>query len=288
MGLEIKLLDTGDVGNVAHAFKCHAGSFEPTTVPCFAFLILGGEAPILVDTGYKNEAIINNIGMQGIRSEDQSLEAQLAKYDVKLSDIKYVLHTHAHIDHAGQDSIFPMTTVVGMNRRELEYSVSGLQQGIYAEPDVKHLVDRLYTKGALHLFDTDGTGAEEVIPGVAVHWTGGHTEGSLLVMVETDHGMAVICGDIVYDVHDQIIQPWHDTINHTLLSEEPTESGNHGTSIREERIAIKRLLAIADYILPSHDRPAAIVNGKVVGRLHDSVPGPVSREPSQRRLWFRV
>jgi glyoxylase-like metal-dependent hydrolase (beta-lactamase superfamily II) len=53
------------------------------------------------------------------------MEPQLEKHGLKMEDVRYVLHTHLHIDHAGYDDHFPMdgTTVV-INRKELEYSAS--------------------------------------------------------------------------------------------------------------------------------------------------------------------
>jgi glyoxylase-like metal-dependent hydrolase (beta-lactamase superfamily II) len=38
---------------------------------------------------------------------------------------------------------------------------------------------------------------------------GGHTEGSMNVLVETAEGTACLCGDIVYDVHSSIVEPFH-------------------------------------------------------------------------------
>ena len=57
--------------------------------------------------------------LTAVSTEEMSLASQLARHDVKLSDIRYVLHTHHHIDHAGQDSLFADTTTVITNRREL-------------------------------------------------------------------------------------------------------------------------------------------------------------------------
>jgi hypothetical protein len=66
-----------------------------------------------------------------------------------MGDVRFVLHTHLHIDHAGKDDLFPMGTTVLLHRRELEYSVSGLMHPQYPAPDIKHLVDRLHTRNAL-------------------------------------------------------------------------------------------------------------------------------------------
>ena len=58
-----------------------------------------------------------------------------------------------------------MNTTVIINRRELEYSVSGLMHPQYPAPDIKHLVDRLHTKDALRLEDLELTGPIELFPG---------------------------------------------------------------------------------------------------------------------------
>jgi hypothetical protein len=91
---------------------------------------------------------MERLGMTGSVSDEQRLESQLARFGVDLADVRYVLHTHLHIDHAGQDDRFPTSTTVVINRRELEYSVSGLMGEQYPGEYVKHLVDRLHTPGA--------------------------------------------------------------------------------------------------------------------------------------------
>ena len=48
-----------------------------------------------------------------------------------------------------------MTAPVVMNRRELEYSASGLMGGQYPPEYVKHHIDRLHTPGALRLLDLE-------------------------------------------------------------------------------------------------------------------------------------
>ena len=59
-----------------------------------------------VDTGYRDNAIMESLGMRGLQFHDNMIENQLAKHGLKLGDIRYILHTHLHIDHAGQDDKF--------------------------------------------------------------------------------------------------------------------------------------------------------------------------------------
>ena len=271
MGLEVKVLDLGDI-ELDTSFLVQA--LEPGAaiqVPTFGFLITGGEAPVMVDTGFSHPEIMGNLGMKGWWRDGQGVDPQLEKHGLSREDVRYILHTHLHIDHAGYDDQFPMdgTTVV-INRRELEYSVSGLMGEQYPAPYMKHLVDRLHHPGALRLLDLEMVEFEEIVPGVRCQAAGGHTEGSMNVLVETDEGTACICGDVIYDIANQLVDP------HLQLMElDPAITGNHARSNRDEKAAIRKAVNSGRFVLPVHDRPAVVEAGRVVGRTFDSVPGPV-------------
>ena len=185
MDYEIKLLDLMDV-DVESSFLVLAHDMGIVTrAKTWAYLLLGGDDPILVDTGASSPEIMGRLGMTGHTSEEQRLERQLAKHGVGLPDVRWILHTHTHIDHAGQDDRFPEATVV-MTRRELEFSASGLMGAQYPPEYVKHHIDRLHARRALRLLDLDLTGPDELFPGIVCELTGGHTEGSMNILVE--HG----------------------------------------------------------------------------------------------------
>lgn len=282
MALEIKVLDYGDI-ELENSFLVlghNCGRIK--RVPVYGYLILGGAYPIVVDTGYRDNAIMESLGMRGLQFHDNMIENQLAKHGVKLGDVRYVLHTHLHIDHAGKDDHFPMNTCVVVNRREMECSVSGLMHPQYPKPDVQHLVERLHTKDALRFLDLEITGGEEIIPGVWCEPAYAHTEGSMNVVVETAEGLANICGDVIYDFQDQIIEPVHQD-----QFMEPQVTGNHSGSKRAEKGAIKKLLNNYKYLLPIHDKPAMIEHQQVIGRLELQVPGPIS-QTLPKRNWFPV
>ena len=270
MGLEIKVLDLGDIELESSFLVLGHDCGVKLEVPTFGFLILGGETPIVVDTGFSRPEIMGNLGMKGFYKGDQGMSKQLAKHGVSESDVGYILHTHLHIDHAGKDSEFPMDTVVVINRRELEYSVSGIMGEQYPAEYVEHLVDRLHTPGAMRLLDLELAGPEEIIPGVRCEVAGGHTEGSMNVLVDTDEGTACICGDVIYDVVNQLINPFHQ-----IMHMDPAVTGNQGTSKRQEKGAIRKAVNSGRFVVPLHDRPAVIEHGRVVGRLFDSIPGRI-------------
>lgn len=240
-------------------------------VPTNGFLILGNPVgPILVDTGYRSPEIMDRLGMHGIVEEGQGLEPQLALHGLDVNDIAMIVHTHAHIDHAGRDDAFPMTTPVVITRREMEVAIVG--GAVYPPEDVKHLLDRFHTPGALKLLDLDLTGPVHIAPGIRCDLSLGHTEGSLNVLVETDQGIANICGDVVYSIHDQVVEPWGE-----IRVDEPQVTGNYTPGVVQEKAAIKKALATGDWLLPGHDQPAKVEFGRVVGRVEGSVvPGPVT------------
>jgi glyoxylase-like metal-dependent hydrolase (beta-lactamase superfamily II) len=271
MGLEVKVLDLGDIELDTSFLVLALEPGQAQQVPTLGFLITGGEAPIVVDTGFSDPSIMGNLGMKGWWRGEQGMEKQLAKHGLEMKDVRYVLHTHLHIDHAGYDDRFPMdgTTVV-INRRELEHSVSGLMGEQYPAPYIKYFVDRLHYLGALRLLDLEVVDYEEIIPGVRCVVAGGHTEGSMNVLVDTDEGVACICGDVIYDIEHQLVHP------HLQVMElDPQVTGNHSGSKRGEKAAIRKALVGSRFVLPAHDRPGVVEHGRIVGRTFDSTPGPL-------------
>ncbi|TBX22120.1 MULTISPECIES: N-acyl homoserine lactonase family protein [Nioella] len=282
MALEIKVLDYGDIELESSFLVLGHDCGRVKRVPVYGFLILGGTHPVLVDTGYRDNAIMESLGMRGLQFHENMIENQLAKHGLKPGDIRYICHTHLHIDHAGKDDKFPMNTTVVVNRREMECSVSGLMHPQYPMPDIQHLVERIHTPGALRFEDLELTGEIELIPGVTLEAANAHTEGSMNVHVQTAEGRATICGDVIYDINTQIVEPFRQTQDH-----EPQVTGNHAGSKRAEKAAIKKLLNSSDFLLMVHDKPAKVVDKQIAGRLDMQVPGPmVSSLP--KRNWFPV
>lgn len=264
---EIRVIDLGAVEIDASRTVQTGSPGRPVRVPVQSFLLLGPGGPVVVDTGFRDPAVLGRIGMRAFEEPWQRLGAQLARYGVPPSDVTAVIQTHLHIDHAGQTDLFPMSVPVVLNRRELEYSVSGLSGASYPPEDVKHIIDRLHAPGALRLLDLELTGGEVVLPGLRCVAAGGHTEGSLVIYVETADGLACICGDIVYDVRAQLCAP-------TLLAAEPVTSGNYVTTRRAERAAIKRVLnSGARMLYPSHDGPARLEDGRATPLEAPRPPG---------------
>jgi len=267
MTWKINTLDLGQVELNQSRLLPNGESGALVRVPVQGWLLTGGEQVVVVDTGFRHPDILRRLGdrARGIEQPEQRLDRQLAACGVQPGDVRYVLHTHLHIDHAGQTDLFPFSTTAVVNRRELEYAVSGLSGPSYPPEDIKHMIDRLHTAGSLRLLDLELTGGEEVLPGLRCVAAGGHTEGSMMIYVDTADGLACFCGDLVYSVKHQLMMP-------RVNDNDPGLSANYVVPRRSEKAAMKRLLASAPrFVLsPSHDLPATIERGSVVASSVDA------------------
>jgi len=178
----------------------------------------------------------------------------------------------------GQDltqSVEPILTEI--DRSYLGHAAASIKQAV---SDAWRL-DRVYTPGALRFLDLEHSGPHEVFPGVTCQLSGGHTPGSVGIVVETGEGQAYLCGDLFYDVEGALRnQPRNSFVAGVqpaaLTVDDPALSNNFTTSVLQEMGAVKRALQYR-YILPSHDDPGVLDRGRYVGRIRgDSVPGPIS------------
>ena len=179
-----------------------------TRVPTWGVLILGNpEGPILVDTGVRDAEIMERLHMTGYVGEGQGLDLRWPTRPRPLRHTSHPAHAHPHRPR-GPGRRLPHVDAGRHDPPELEYSASGLMGEQYPAEYVKHHIDRLHTPGALRLLDLDLSGPDEIFPGIVCESAGGHTEGSMNVVVDLADGeKACICGDVIYDVHNQIIDP---------------------------------------------------------------------------------
>ena len=112
MPLEIKILDYGDIELESSFLVLGRDCGRTRRVLTLGFLILGGPYPVVVDTGYRSNQIMETLGMRGLQFHENMIENQLARHGVRMGDVRFVCHTHLHIDHAGKDDLFPMNTTV--------------------------------------------------------------------------------------------------------------------------------------------------------------------------------
>ncbi|MBV9744693.1 MAG: N-acyl homoserine lactonase family protein [Acidobacteriia bacterium] len=171
-------------------------------LPTTAWLVLGAGKPILVDTSFRS--VEDAKALQYLtcrRAPEQTLEHQLQKHRLQPSEIGHIIHTHVHMDHAGQDYLFPNAKIY-VQRRELQNAAA---PNMYPTPfydrlNVARLVHDLWNR--VEILD----GNTELFPGVRCVMMPGHTPGHQAVYISTPSGQTIIAGDAAMNVRYNVRQ----------------------------------------------------------------------------------
>jgi|SRR5271163_1066070 len=95
MSLSIHPLDLGDLELDVSFVNWQTGCGTKFWAPTTAWLILGAERPILVDSSFRSvEDALSNQGLAARRSQQQTLDHQLHRHGLNSADIGY-LSSHA-------------------------------------------------------------------------------------------------------------------------------------------------------------------------------------------------
>src|SRR6202165_3825324 len=155
----------------------------------FVWLIRGHGRDILVDTGFNAE----EAQARGRKLTLNPVDA-LARFGVNADDIKDVIVTHLHYDHAGNLDRFPKARF-HLQDREMSYATGRCMcHGTLRHPfSVEHV-----TLMVRHVFNERvafHNGDGEVAPGVTLHRVGGHSDGLQGGRGGTARGRGVLASD---------------------------------------------------------------------------------------------
>lgn len=201
----------------------------------YVWLVLGGEKPILFEAGLEDVESMNR-GAKEVLAEPirqgpgETTAAQLRKFGLRHEDIGHVLITHLHFDHV--DELFKYSRATyHVGKKEWELASANGGRGSWCDGRILFpLLADEKLKTRLHLVE-DG----EVLPGIEALWVGGHTPGSMAYRIRTAHGWAVLTGD---------------TISRYENLERPVGVYSSREEVEE---AMRRIRALGDIVLPSHD-----------------------------------
>jgi N-acyl homoserine lactone hydrolase len=158
---------------------------EGERMPVYVHVIDHPEARVLVDTGMTQLH-------PAVEDMDPRLIPLSEEADFDLASIDVVINTHLHFDHCGGNHLFAGRPVY-VQRRELDDALNENDYTIrewVAAPGVQYE-------------PVDGT--LELLPGLRLVPTPGHTRGSQVVVVQTGGRPVVIAGDtaVVFDELDE-------------------------------------------------------------------------------------
>ena len=89
MALEIKILDYGDIELESSFLVLGRDCGRTRRVLTLGFLSSAAPYPILVDTGYRSNQIMETLGMRGLQFHENMIENQLARHGVRMGDVRY-------------------------------------------------------------------------------------------------------------------------------------------------------------------------------------------------------
>jgi glyoxylase-like metal-dependent hydrolase (beta-lactamase superfamily II) len=200
--LTIRPINTGYVTTIPKDYLYHHSVApylkdipnERIEMPVFTFLIEGAEKLILIDTGMSWSERADKFHHPGSRQpEGMAIHQQLETIGYKPEDIDIVVFTHMHWDHIYYMEKFTKATFIA---HETEYAFA---------LDPIPLYYKSYEHPALGLvrpFEgikvTTVKGEVEIVPGVRVFETPGHSPGHMSVEVDTKQGSFLCAGDSIF------------------------------------------------------------------------------------------
>lgn len=163
-------------------------------LPVFTYLIEGGPKPILVDTGMAWTDRADKYHHPGSwQPEGYAIHEQLAKIGYKPEDIGIVLLTHMHWDHIFYMEKFTNARFIA-HKREYAFALDPipLYYKSYEHPALG--VTRPFEGIKIETV----TGETEIVPGVRVFESFGHSPGHMSVEIDTAAGSYICAGDSIF------------------------------------------------------------------------------------------
>jgi len=162
-------------------------------------LVRGEGRVVVVDTGMGDDWTVKERDIYAIENGQRSIVAALGEHGVVPDDVTDVVFTHLHFDHVGgavirrgerHDPTFPRARH-HVQSAHLDWALDPTERDrrSFREETFVPLRDA----GLLALADGPG----EIIPGIAVDPTRGHTIGHQVVRIGEGEGSVVFCGDLI-------------------------------------------------------------------------------------------
>lgn len=165
-------------------------------IPVVSALIESDDGYILFDTGLDPDGVRDPEGTWGPKrsvvksfTREDDIRVHLARIGLRPEHIRYVINSHFHWDHTGANRFFPGATFIV---QKTEYRFAFHPDEFVAEVYLKRQFDHSLSYRLVE-------GSQEVVPGVSILTTYGHTPGHQSLMVTLPGtGTVVLSGDALY------------------------------------------------------------------------------------------
>jgi glyoxylase-like metal-dependent hydrolase (beta-lactamase superfamily II) len=201
-------------------------------IPVWAAAIEGNGVRVIVDTGIRDpDWVVARMGPCRQES-DETMTGALAAIGWRASEVDVVINTHLHYDHVGFNHLFPQARfIVGATEWDAAQDPPLTQRVLY-EP-------REWLMEPLSIFNYEIVSGDyaDVLPGIKLINTPGHSLGHQSVLVNTQEGVLCVVGDAV-NIDE----------NFTI----PAPGGIH-LSVADALASIEKVRSHADSVLMAHD-----------------------------------
>jgi N-acyl homoserine lactone hydrolase len=153
------------------------GTGGPRVEPCLGYLVEHPAGLLLVDTGMGSHPDVD----AHYRPRRRDLDTALDTAGARARDVRFLVNCHLHFDHCGGNPALPGRPIF-TQRAELD---SALHAPNYTLPELVDAPGLTYER-------LDGEA--EILPGVLVVPTPGHTAGHQSVVVRRKDGTVVVAG----------------------------------------------------------------------------------------------
>ena len=206
----------------------------PMPIDYFIWAIHNDDRTIIVDTGF-NRAEGERRGRTFLRQPAELLKL----IGIDAANVRDVVMTHLHYDHAGNLDQFPAATF-HIQDAELNFATGRymshhvLSHSFYIE-DIVAMVRRVYA-GRVRFHD----GTAQLATGITLHKVGGHSGGLQIVRVHTERGWLVLASDAIH-------------FDENRLKRSPFPIVLHVGEMLEGHRLCEELADREDLIIPGHD-----------------------------------
>lgn len=178
---------------------CPADEFNRVQLGLAPLLIRAHGKNILVDTGLgsKNDDKFKKMFAVERRA---TLLNSLSQLDLVPDDIHYVINTHLHFDHAGGNTCLDEQgqTVPAFPRAKYFVQQGEYDDAVRSNERTKASYRRENFTPLMHCNQWEFLeGDTELLPGLSVVVTGGHTEHHQVVKIESEGKVALYLGDLI-------------------------------------------------------------------------------------------
>jgi N-acyl homoserine lactone hydrolase len=160
-------------------------------IPVWCAAIEGNGKRVIVDTGISDPQWVARLMCPSWQAPEETIDGALDVLGWTRDSVDIVINSHLHHDHCANNSAFPQAEFF-VSLAEWEYAQSPMsnQQVLYNQSWLDH---------PLGLFDYTMVQQDfyEVLPGLRLIRTPGHTPGHQSLLVNTDEGVLCVSGDAV-------------------------------------------------------------------------------------------